>query len=56
MFKELEEARKDPAPDGPGPKGVCECVCGEPAPADAGEAPVGDRSLVYAQQYWDING
>jgi hypothetical protein len=56
MYRELEVApdliragdAASPAP--------CDCVCGEPAPADVDEAPAGNKSAVYIELYFEING
>lgn len=62
MFKELESTTrdqalaKDPEPGTPAPAAPCDCTCVQPTPADGGEAPAGNRSLVLTGVYWDING
>lgn len=56
MYRELETAGGKPAPEEPSPEGMCPCTCGEPASADDGEAPPGNRTAVNLEQYWEYNG
>lgn len=62
MFKDLDDTDKgpapgkDPEPGTPAPAAPCDCTCAQPVPADGGEAPAGNRSLVNTGVYWTING
>ncbi|MBK9474437.1 MAG: hypothetical protein IPO18_19565 [bacterium] len=56
MYRELEARDEKSAAKEPSPDGVCPCACGEPAPADDGDSPAGNRTAVTAEQYWEYNG
>ena len=56
MYRELEVLPDAPRAENPESPTPCDCVCGEPAPADSAESPAGNKTAVIMEVYWDING
>ena len=56
MYRELDTPAEPIQAEKPDTSTPCDCVCGEPAPADAAEAPAGNKTAVIMEVYWDING
>lgn len=56
MYRELETPADQIRAEKQDSSTPCDCVCGEPAPSDADEAPAGNKTAVILEVHWDING